>query len=192
MFIFFGAILVGVYISFREVDVSNWEVAVGTVDRLYSPDGSDMALTYVVDGVSYSNGGEALQGTKHGDKYLVLYDPKAPSESVINIAMPFFYKEEHLATTTGKIVGWVRSKKRRDKEGQFFEYEYEVDGVRYRREQQYLTCGTPKIVLKKGMRFVVKYSIDFPARALMEIDTVSIPIFFELSCADHGKLRIPF
>ncbi|MBL7690808.1 MAG: hypothetical protein JNM41_04385 [Flavipsychrobacter sp.] len=190
MFVFFGAILIGVYISFRKQDVSAWNVAVGTVDRLYSPDGSEMALTYVVNGVSFSDGGGALQGTTYGDKYLVLYNPNNPSECIINASSPFFYKNENLAKTKGQIVGRVRSKKKRDKEGQFFEYEYLVDGVRYRREQQYLTCGRPNSILKREMEFLVKYSIEFPERAVMVVDSVNSYVFFELSCADHSKLKI--
>ncbi len=190
MFVFFGAILIGVCISFKKDDMSTWKVAVGTVDRLYSPDGSEMALTYVVNGVSFSEGGEALQGTKYGDKYLVLYNPIMPSKCIINTSSPVFYKNENLATIKGQIVGHVRSKKKRDKEGQFFEYEYVVDGVRYRREQQYVTCGRPKAILKKEMEFIVKYSIDYPARAVMVIDSENPYIFFELSCAEHSKLNI--
>lgn len=191
MFVFFGVILFAVYYySIREVDVSTWKVAVGTVDQLFSPDGSDMALSYSVNGVSFSDGGEALQGTVYGDKYLVMYNPNNPSECIINTTSPFFYKHENLAWTKGKIVGNVRSKKKRDKVGQFFEYEYIVDGMQYRREQQYITCGLPKVVLKKKMEFVVKYSNDFPARAVMVIDSTNSYIFFELPCAEHSKLNI--
>ncbi len=191
MFVFFAVIAFCVYMSFRAVNVSNWKVAVGTVDRMYAPDGSDMALTYVVNEISYSNGGDALQGTVYGDKYLLLYNPEDPSESVINTTSPFFYKNENLARAKGHIVGHVWSKKKRDKEVQFFEYEYVVDGVRYRREQDYLTCGHPKVILKKKMEFLVKYSIDFPERAAMVIDSENSYIFFELSCAEHSRLNIP-
>ena len=190
MVVFFGAILIGVGMSFREKDVSTWNLAVGKVDRLYSPDGSDMVLTYWVNGISLSEGGECLQGTTYGDKYLILYNPNTPSECIINTTSPFFYKNENLATTKGQIVGRVRSKKKRDKEGQFFQYEYLVDGMRYRREQQYLTCSQPKTILKKEMEFVVKYSVDFPARAVMLIDSTNPYIFLELACAEHSKLNI--
>lgn len=135
-----------------------------------------MSLTYVVEGVSFSDRGEALQGTTYGDKYLVLYNTNNPSECVINTTLPFFYKNEKLGRTKGQIVGRVRSRKE-GKQGQIFEYQYIVDGIRCRREQQYITCGQSKTILRKGMEFVVKYSIDVPEKAIMVIDSTNVHVF---------------
>jgi hypothetical protein len=125
------------------------------------------------------------QGAIYRDKFIVLYNPLKPSESILGSSTPFFYSYDSFGITAGVIISErdVQPFTYKDKQCFFFRYEYVVNGEKYKRDQNSAFCNNLVFsILKKGMRFNVKYALNNPQSSVMILDTTNMNVLREIPC----------
>lgn len=165
----------------KEKDYSDWEIGIARVSKLWEIDGSEISYEYYVAGTRYTNYIGAPIGTIFGDRFLILYNPQKPSQSIIGDPTPYFNEKDSLLTTEGKIVSTnVSIKEYKDKYTLYFRYEYYVDGNKHTRDQNTTYCVKPDNEISKGMKFRVKYVANNPQSSIMLIKDSAINVIREI------------
>lgn len=121
---------------------------------------------------------------------MILYNPKNPSQSILNTSTPYFYDDEDVGYTSGEILSKNKLKvyKYKDKHYYYFSFRYSVLGVQYTRYQDFTFCGENNIRIEKGMKFKVKYSIINPQRAVMLFDGANMYLVRDIPCDQQDEI----
>jgi len=191
--LFCGLIIIGILSAFKKKDYSNWKVTVARVYKIWEFDGSEITYEYWVNGMRYQNGGSSPSGTIYGDLFLILYNPKNPTDCIMNTSTPYFLENDNVDFADGEIIGEHRisADKYKDKSYYYFRFKYYVNGKKYEKDQDITFCGEPVFKLENGMKIKVKYDVNIPQRSVLIFEGLNMYIVRDIPCEFQDKLVLP-
>jgi|GEM_PF-3722859 len=89
----------------KKPDYSGWKATIGYVYKMWEVDGTEVSYRYKVNGVTYSEFAGVPYGTIYYDRFIILYNPDNPSESILGCSDPYFYPGDSVSFAEGEIKG---------------------------------------------------------------------------------------
>lgn len=172
-------------LSCKEPDYTKWEISIAYVDKMWEFDGSEVGYEFRAKNRIYRNSSQVPPGTIYGDRFIVLYNPENPSQSILACNTPLFISDERIKYTEGEITtrNNITPSIYKDKKSFYFSYKYYVDGKQYTRTQNTYFCkDVSPTCLKNGMKFKVKYTTNNPQSSLMMLDEDNMYTFSKIPC----------
>ncbi|MFC2138796.1 hypothetical protein ACFLTE_11530 [Bacteroidota bacterium] len=127
--------------------------------------GSSFIVKYTIENEYYYTSISGGEGRVIGDKYIIKYEINNPDKCKVLIYQPIFEKNENTNVTTGEVKRISTFLDR------IIEFEYNVDGIRYKRWQK-LPPNHKELYpgLAKGQKYQIQYLNTLPERAIIKLD----------------------
>ena len=171
--VIFAALLIALIIYgflVRKVDRSKWVKTIGVVKSLtYGRSGTR--------GVTFTTGEGAIEdaladyglpGRCPGDTYEILYNPQDLREIYILEDKPLFLEGEAIDTTIGVITNSPKADVGDGYKRTCADFDYIGDSREYKRTQVIQVPFDKPLIIKKGMKFRVRYWLHNPQRSILD------------------------
>jgi hypothetical protein len=173
--------IVLVFLNDSPPEISSPKYVIGTITSFkqgQKSSGLDAVVTFLINEKEYEHRikSKANSGNVIGEKFIVVYEEKKPSNNIVLRYSPVFLDSEFnfLKQTKGKITDDIH--KFNFSNNQYIpnygiEFEYIVNGRKFVKSQSLprdFKQNFPSI--EKGMEFEVEYWLENPQRAIIHLD----------------------